>query len=122
MRLEELFESGPIQLNLSEVRRKNGAIGTQGVSDTQVRDVLTHVAGMQVAEDASMRDMIEAFKADSAAQDKLRAFFAKNPMQGYELPDGTIQIKDGHHRAFLLDQAGDKTVPAVIKDYTGPSR
>ena len=36
-------------------------------------------------------------------------------MKEIELPDGTISIKDGHHRAFLLHQAGIKELPVVEK-------
>lgn len=31
------------------------------------------------------------------------------------LPDGTVQINDGHHRAFLLDQAGITELPVTQK-------
>lgn len=111
-----------VQLNISEIKRPNGAIGTQGVSATQVREVLTRIAKMQIPADMTMRGMVDKFKEDTQAIQRVRDFMKANPLEGYELPDGTIQITDGHHRVFLLDQAGDKTVPAEIKDYTGPSK
>lgn len=84
--------------------------------------MLTHVGGMEIPDDWTLRQMVDAFKTDKGAQQKLRDFMVKNPMTGYELPDGTIQISNAHHRTFFLDQAGDKTVPAIIKDNTGPSK
>lgn len=110
-----------IALNIQEIKRKNGAIGTQGVSELQVRDVLTHVAGMSIPENATMREMVKAFKDSPEAQQRMRDFTAANPLKGVMLPDGTIHIQDGHHRAFLLDQAGDSTIPSIIKDYAVPS-
>ena len=36
--IEQPQTAGAVNLNLSEVRQKNGAIGTQGVSETGIRD------------------------------------------------------------------------------------
>jgi hypothetical protein len=100
--------------DISNVRRPNGSIGTQGVTESQVRDVLINVAGMQIPDNATMREMVDAFKANKEAQQKLREFNKLNPIKATYLPDGTYHLKDGHHRTFLLDQVGDKTVSAIV--------
>lgn len=102
-----------VQMPISEVKRKNGAIGTQGVTETQIREVLKNVAGMQISDTASMREMVNAFKNDKAAISRLLEFTKNNPVEVITLPDGSLHLKDGHHRTFLLDQAGITSVPAI---------
>jgi GNAT superfamily N-acetyltransferase len=110
--LREDIENFPI----ANVRRANGAIGTQGVNTGQAADVLTHAAGMQVSPDMTMRELVDALKADPAAQQRLRQFVQKNPVTVYALPDGSYHLQDGNHRTFLLNLLGDETVPAVVKE------
>jgi GNAT superfamily N-acetyltransferase/pyrimidine deaminase RibD-like protein len=110
--LNEDIENFPI----ANVRRPNGAIGTQGVNTSQAADVLTHAAGMQVTPDMTMRQLVDALRADPAAQQRLRQFVAQNPVTVYALPDGSYHLQDGHHRTFLLNLLGDETVPAIVKE------
>jgi GNAT superfamily N-acetyltransferase len=110
--LREDIEDFPI----ANVRKANGAIGNQGVNIEQAADVLTHAAGMQVSPDMSMRQLVDALKADPAAQQRLRQFVQKNPITVYALPDGSYHLQDGHHRTFLLNLLGDETVPAEVKE------
>jgi len=107
--------------DISNVKRPNGAIGTQGVTEESVRDLLKNVAGMDVNDGMTMKEMVESFKANPEAQQKLRDFTAKNPVQIDTLPDGTYHLEDGHHRTFLLDQAGDTTVSANLDGAAAPS-
>lgn len=102
-----------IDFPIANVRRNNGAIGTQGVTESQIYDVLTHAAGMKLDSSMSMRDMVNAFKSDFKAQKKLRDFTKANPISVTPLPDGSFHLQDGHHRTFLLNQIGDQTVPAL---------
>jgi len=110
--LGEDIENFPI----ANVRRPNGAIGNQGVNTEQAADVLTHAAGMQVTPDMTMRQLVDALRADPAAQQRLRQFVQKNPVTVYALPDGSYHLQDGHHRTFLLNLLGDETVPAIVKE------
>ena len=110
--LREDIEDFPI----ANVRKANGAIGNQGVNTEQAADVLTHAAGMQVSPDMSMRQLVDALRADPAAQQRLRQFVQKNPITVYALPDGSYHLQDGHHRTFLLNLLGDETVPAEVKE------
>jgi len=112
LQLREDIEDFPI----ANVRRPNGAIGNQGVNIEQAADVLTHAAGMQVSPDMSMRQLVDALRADPAAQQRLRQFVQQNPVTVYALPDGSYHLQDGHHRTFLLNLLGDETVPAVVKE------
>jgi len=111
-----------LDLDLNEIKRPNGAIGTQGVDPSHIKSILQHVGGLQVPSNATMREMVDAFKANPDAQNRIRQHMLKQPLKGMQLPDDTISIDDGHHRAFLLNQAGDRTIPAEIKGYAGPSK
>jgi hypothetical protein len=104
-----------VDFPIANVRRPNGAIGTQGVTTNQVADVLTHLARMQVSPDMSMRELVDKLKADPQAQERLRQSLKLKPVQVLPLPDGSYHLQDGHHRTFLLNLLGDKTVPAVIQ-------
>ena len=109
--------STTVLFDIANVRRPNGAIGTQGVTDTQVRDVLEHAANLVLPESATMRELVDALKADKAAQDRLREFNKRNPIEVTTLPDGTFHLKDGHHRTFLVNQLGDETIPANLDSH-----
>ena len=121
MKIRDIIIEGSLRENvenfpIANVRRPNGAIGNQGVNTNQAADVLTHAAGMQVSPDWTMRQMVDALKADPAAQQRLRQFVQQNPVTVYALPDGSYHLQDGHHRTFLLNLLGDETVPAVVKE------
>lgn len=111
--IKENFNS--IDFPIANVRRPNGAIGTQGVTTDQVANVLTHIAGLPVSQDMSMKELVDLLKADPRAQQRLRQSLKQNPVHIQSLPDGTYHLKDGHHRTFLLNLLGDKTVPAVVE-------
>lgn len=115
------IKSSGIEFDISNIKRPNGAIGTQGVTEDNIRDLLRGVVEMVVSDNASMRDMVDLFKADVKAQQRLRDFTAKNPVGISSLPDGTYSIDDGHHRAFLLDQIGDLTISANVAGDTSPT-
>ena len=116
MRAHEFLYEDVENFPIANVRRANGAIGTQGVNTEQAADVLTHAAGMQVSSDMSMHQLVDALKADPEAQQRLRQFVQKNPVTVYALPDGSYHLQDGNHRTFLLNLLGDETVPAEVKE------
>jgi len=109
--LKEVLTSIPVE----KVVRPNGSIGTQGVVTDQIKDLLKNVLHLPVPENATMKDMVELFKKDKKNIDNLLDFTKKNPIVILELPDGSVQIKDGHHRAFLLYHAGIKDLPVIKK-------
>jgi hypothetical protein len=100
---------------IADMKRPNGAIGTQGVVTQQVAELLRMV-GLNATDSMTMRQLVDMLRADPAAQQRLRDFTAENPIVISVLPDDTIHIKDGHHRAFLLDQMGDTEIPFTTKE------
>jgi Asp-tRNA(Asn)/Glu-tRNA(Gln) amidotransferase C subunit len=108
-----------INFPIANVRRPNGAIGTQGVTTDQVAGVLKNVAGLNVSDKMSMRELVDTLKGNLQAQRRLRKFTEQNPIKVQKLPDGTYHLQDGHHRTFLLNLLGDKTVPAIVAGQQG---
>jgi hypothetical protein len=115
MKLIDILKEVLTTIPVEKVVRPNGAVGTQGVVTDQIKDILTNVVKLSVPEKATMKDMVELFKKDKKNIDTLLDFTKKNPIVILELPDGSIQIKDGHHRAFLLYHAGVKDLPVIKK-------
>lgn len=105
--------TGVGNLPIERLLRPDGSVGTQGVTTDSVRGILEGVLGIVVPAGATMREMVDLFLSDPKNVEKLRDFTRNNPIQVSYLPDGTVQINDGHHRAFLLNQAKEKTVPAT---------
>lgn len=106
-----LVENSFNLLPISDIKRPNGAIGTQGVTTEQVSNILTNVLNLDVPKNASMRELVDLFKSNPNNIDNLMKFTKKNPINISRLPDESFHIKDGHHRAFLLDQAGIEKIP-----------
>jgi hypothetical protein len=98
------------RIEIEKLKKPNGAIGNQGVTETNVRDILIHVLGLNVGEELNMRDMVDLFKQNEKNINDLIDFTNKHPIKITFLPDESIHIRDGHHRAFLLDQAGVKDI------------
>ena len=119
MRVQEVINeeitNNVVDFPIANVRRSNGAIGTQGVTTSQVADVLTHLARLRVSSDMSMRELVDKLKADPQAQERLRQSLKQTPVKILPLPDGSYHLEDGHHRIFLLNLLGDKTVPAIVQ-------
>jgi hypothetical protein len=120
MQMWEIIEENQLAQNvenfpIANLRRRNGEIGTQGVSSSQIADILINVAGLNVSKDMNMRELVDALKANPQAQQRLRNFMHKAPIEVLELPDGSFHLKDGHHRAFLINLLGDETIPAVVR-------
>jgi hypothetical protein len=114
MKLRELFEGQAEDFAIANVLRRGGAIGTQGVTEKQVAGVLKNVCKLDVSEDMTMRELVDAFRHSKEAQQLLIDFMHEHPVKVSKLPDDTYHLEDGHHRTFLMHHAGHKTVPAVV--------
>lgn len=69
MQMWEIIEENQLAQNvenfpIANLRRRNGEIGTQGVSSSQIADILINVAGLNVSRDMNMRELVGALKAN----------------------------------------------------------
>lgn len=103
------------EFNLKDVKKPSGSIGNQGATETGAKSILDHL-GINVTfkGEPTMREMVEHLKNNSKDRQKLLDFVKNEPIVLRELPDGTYQLEDGHHRATLLYYSGVENVPANI--------
>ena len=103
------------EISIDRLRTPRGTIGNQGATADKVASILNHLGLNVKGIENNMRKLIDSLKGDPSLQAALRKFTQQNPIKISIMsePDGSeyIHIEDGHHRAFLLDQIGDKTVP-----------
>jgi hypothetical protein len=60
--------------------------------------------------------MVEHLKNNPNDAAKYQKFLEKEPINISELPDGSYQINDGHHRATLSYYSGNENIPTIIKN------
>ena len=63
-----------------------------------------------------MRQMVDLFRSNPEHVQSLYNAMKADPAIVSVLPDGALHLKDGHHRAFLLAQAGETDIPCAQKD------
>jgi hypothetical protein len=111
----ETIEDYPIE----NLKNRRGEIGRQGVCSDQMGRILTGICDMKnIADTDTPTEMVEKFKQDKAAQDKLISHVKTDPISVTEMPEGMgTWLHDGHHRATLLHSIGQTHVPAKVKRY-----
>lgn len=115
--LQFLSESENIEnYSIDFLKTKRGTIGTQGVTDQGLKNILSEYGEMKFDTNADVTKILQQFKNDKLAQEKIISYVNKNPIELIEFPGGEgAAIKDGNHRAFLMNEIGQKTVPATVK-------
>lgn len=98
-------------LTLNDIRTPQGALGRQGFTVDGVNSIANHVFGINVPENNSIKDTLTRAKQVPQATKKYMDFLRKTPVQATNLPDNTVHLEDGHHRAFIADQLGFKRIP-----------
>jgi hypothetical protein len=103
--------SFPIQL----LKNNRGEIGRQGLSAETISGMLNDIAGID-NKNSNVMQSLETFKKDKDAQNKFLSFVEKNPISVKEMPDDEgFHLKDGHHRAYLVDYIGQKNIPTKLE-------
>lgn len=103
------------RVNLTDMKDARGRIGKQGFTRDGVFDLLRKFGGMEIAEDASLKEVIEQLKSSPETLERLQTFLEVTPIEISRLPDDTIHLDDGHHRAFIADQIGMSSLPLKPK-------
>jgi hypothetical protein len=105
--------------NLNNVRKPSGSIGNQGATSEGARDILKSI-GIEVESakpgQPTLKEMVEHLKNNPNDAAKYQKFLEKEPINISELPDGSYQINDGHHRATLSYYSGNENIPTIIKN------
>jgi hypothetical protein len=105
--------------DLNNVRKPSGSIGNQGATSEGARDILKSI-GIEVESvkpgQPTFKEMVEHLKNNPNDAAKYQKFLEKEPINISELPDGSYQINDGHHRATLSYYSGNENIPTIIKN------
>ncbi len=106
-----------ILLPLDNLRRPNGSIGTQGFTTESLINLIKHISRVQefdLPESDSIKDLIFSLREDPEVIDKIVDYVKNDPVIILKLPDDTYVIKDGNHRANLLNLLNVDSVPTIV--------
>lgn len=96
------------------LRRPNGHIGTQGFTSESLFNLLKHISeikGFELPKHESLKELINKLKDSSEKVDMIIDYVKSDPIEITKLPDETYVIKDGNHRANLLNLLGVDKLP-----------
>jgi uncharacterized protein YfkK (UPF0435 family) len=121
-RRKEELDKNTQNINTSDVRRPNGGIGTQGFDPSQMKDLVSFLnkkLGLNIPDNLldknndSLKPLIDFIIKDDNLTNKIVSYVESNPSEIITLPDGTIEFKDGNHRANLLNIIGSEVLPVI---------
>ena len=105
--------------DLNNVRKPSGSIGNQGATSEGANNILQSL-GIKVKganpNEVTLKEMVEHLKNNPKDAAAYKKFLEKEPINVSELPDGSYQINDGHHRATLSYYSGNENIPTIIKN------
>lgn len=120
-RQQELSEELTL-LKAEDIRRPNGSIGTQGFDVSQMKDLVSYLSNLLSLnipsnltnkDNDSLKPLIDYIKSDESIKDKILNYIKTNPSEVTYLPDGTVNFKDGNHRANLLNLIESDIIPVI---------
>jgi hypothetical protein len=107
----------PIMLPMDYIRRPNGSVGTQGYTQESLINLVRHIStkmGLELPEYSSLKDMISALREEPNIIEKIVEYVKSDPVLIIKLPDDSYHLKDGNHRANLLNLLNVSFVPAIL--------
>jgi hypothetical protein len=110
--------SNVVKVPLKSLMRPNGVIGTQGFTSESLLDLINHISKVQnikLPKYNSLKELISLLSKNPKDKEKIIQYVSKDPIVLLKLPDNTFKIKDGNHRANLLNLLGVEQVPSIIK-------
>jgi hypothetical protein len=96
------------------LRRPNGHIGTQGFTSESLFSLLKHISNVknfELPKHESLKELINKLKDSPETVDMIIDYIKLDPIEIRKLPDDTYVIKDGNHRANLLNLLGVDKLP-----------
>ena len=108
-----------IMFPMDNIRRPNGSVGTQGFSPEQMMGLMSHISdvrNLDLPQYDSLKEMIYSLRERPDIVDEIIEYVKTDPITVGKLPDDTYHLKDGNHRANLLNLLHSSVVPAIIKE------
>ena len=105
------------RIELERLKNRRGHIGNQGFTAEGVEKILRRINGDFIPDGSSLRELLDAVKGSPSMLDSTKKYLEENPIEISVLPDDSVHLSDGHHRAFIGDQLGMISLP--IKSENG---
>ena len=110
-------------INIEEHRRPNGSMGTQGFTPENMMNVISFINDnlnlnipSNLFKEGGLRELLDYIKADSSLVNSIENYVKTDPAEINILPDDSIHIQDGNHRANLLNLIGAENIPSVTTE------
>ena len=117
-RIREMMRMDSYELIPTDfLRRPNGHIGTQGFTSESLFNLLKHISKVKefdLPEHDSLKDLIDKLRNSPEIIDMIFDYVKSDPIEVYKLPDDSYSIKDGNHRANLLNLLGANQLPIKL--------
>ena len=111
-------DMGYIMLPMDDIRRPNGSVGMQGFTPESIINLVRHISNvyeLNLPEYESLKDLIYTIREQPKIKDAIMSYVKSDPISVTQLPDETYHLKDGNHRANLLNLLYFDSVPAILK-------
>lgn len=99
------------------LRRPNGHIGTQGFTSESLFNLLKYISELKefdLPKHDSLKDLIDKLRNSPEIIDMIFDYVKSDPIEALKLPDDSFSIKDGNHRANLLNLLGVNQLPIKL--------
>jgi hypothetical protein len=108
---EITIESANKRIDLSKLKNRRGEIGNQGFTAEGIKNILEHISGENIPNELSLKEVLDRVNGSPILLNLVKTFLEEHPIEITLLPDDTIHLEDGHHRAFIADQIGMISLP-----------
>lgn len=111
-------DMGYTMLPMDNIKRPNGSVGTQGFTPESIINLVRHISdvyNLNLPEYDSLRDLIYTIREQPEIKGYIMDYVKSDPISVIQLPDETYHLKDGNHRANLLNLLHFDSVPAILK-------
>ena len=111
-------DMGYTMLPMDDIRRPNGSVGHQGFTPESIIGLVRHISNvydLNLPEYDSLKDLIYTIREQPKIKDAIMSYVKSDPISVTQLPDDTYHLKDGNHRANLLNLLHFDSVPVILK-------
>lgn len=110
-------DMGYVMLPMDNIRRPNGSVGTQGFTPESIINLVKHISNvyeLNLPEYDSLKDLILTIREQPDIKNYIMNYVKTDPIQVLQLPDESYHLKDGNHRANLLNLLHFDSVPSIM--------
>lgn len=117
-RIQEMMGVNYKLIPTEELRRPNGSVGTQGFTPESMVNLLKFISiekDFELPTFDTFKELIFSLRESPNIIESIFEYVKTDPVLLLKLPDNTYHLKDGNHRANLLNLLNIPYIPAIIK-------